>query len=45
LMSGAELPPFAHDLAGRRQQAVFGPAGRRGDPEDPVAPRSFLGND
>jgi hypothetical protein len=26
LMPGAEPSPFAHDLAGRRQQAVFGPA-------------------
>ena len=26
LMSGAELPPLAHDFAGWRKQAVFGPS-------------------
>lgn len=26
LVSGTEFSPFAHDLAGRRKQAVFGPA-------------------
>ena len=26
LMPGADASPFAHDLAGRRQQSVFGPA-------------------
>ena len=32
LMPGAEVSPFAHDLAGRRQQAVFGPAAQAIEP-------------